>query len=110
MKTLNRKLVRDLLLMKGQVAAICLVIAAWVATFVMVLTAHESLQRALNGYYDRYQFANVFDHVKRAPNSLVERIRRIPGVAEVQTRIVADVNLDVAGLADARPATDLIVR
>src|SRR5579859_3459670 len=100
MKALNRKLVRDLLHMAGQVIAICLVLAAGVATFVMALTAHESLRRSLTTYYDRYQFANVFAHVKRAPNFLAARVRRIPGVGQVQMRVVVDVTLHVPGLSE----------
>src|SRR5262249_23382195 len=51
-------------------------------------------------YYERYRFADAFAHLKRAPQSLAARIADIPGVARVQTRIVADVTLDVPGLAE----------
>ena len=38
--------------------------------------------------------------MKRAPNSLRQRIAEIPGVAAVQTRVVAEVTLDVPGLPE----------
>jgi putative ABC transport system permease protein len=95
MRSLDRKLVRDLWSIKGQVVAICMVIAAGVATFVMSLSTLESLSWCKDTYYERYRFAHVFTHVKRAPNSLAKRIASIPGVARVQTRITADVTLDV---------------
>ncbi len=100
MSSLDRKLIRDLWAIKGQVAAICLVIAAGVATFVMSLSTLESLRWSKDTYYERYRFAEVFTHVTRAPDSLAGRIADIPGVAHVQTRIVAEVTLDVAGMAE----------
>lgn len=107
MTALNRKLFRDLWHMKGQALAISLVIGSGVATFVMALNTLESLKNSRAAYYERYRFADVFTHVKRAPNSLAERIREIPGVARVQTRVVVDVNLDVEGMAE--PAVGRII-
>jgi putative ABC transport system permease protein len=107
MRALDRKLLRDLWQMKGQALAISLVMACGVATFVMSLTNLESLQRSQLTYYERYRFADVFAHLKRAPNTLAERIAEIPGVARVQTRIVAAVTLDVPGLGE--PATGRLI-
>lgn len=100
MNCLDRKLLRDLLGIKGQAAAISLVIAAGVATFVMSLNTLESLTRAKDAYYDRYRFAHVFAHLKRAPNSLAGRIAKISGVAQVETRIVTDVTIGVEGMKE----------
>jgi putative ABC transport system permease protein len=100
MTPLNQKLVRDLLGMKTQAAAISVVIAAGVATFVMSLSTLASLSRSKDAYYDRYRFAHVFTHLKRAPNDLAVRIASIPGVGQVQTRIVFDVTIDVAGMPE----------
>lgn len=95
MKALHHKLWRDLAHTRGQALAITLVIACGLATFVMSLGAWEALERSRRAYYDRYSFADVFTNLKRAPKSLAERIRLIPGVANVQTGIVASVNLSV---------------
>jgi putative ABC transport system permease protein len=98
MTALDRKLVRDLWHIRGQALAIALVIACGVATFVMSLSVYASLQGTLDAYYERYRFARVFAHLKRAPESLIERIREIPGVSQVQARVVEHVTLDVPGL------------
>ncbi len=98
MAALNRKLIRDLWEIKGQAIAISLVIGCGVALFVLSLSALRSLELTQQTYYDRYQFAQVFAHLKRAPLSLVDRIAAIPGVGRVQARIVVSVNLDVPGL------------
>lgn len=95
---LDKKLVRDLWGMKGQALAITLVIACGIATFVMSLTNLDSLEHTRAEYYDRYGFAELFAHVKRAPLSLAHRISEIPGIKQSQTRIVVDVTLDVEKL------------
>lgn len=95
---LDRKLLRDLWKLKGQAIAIIAVIACGIATFVMSLSTISSLELTRATYYNRYRFAHVFAHLKRAPETLIGRLRDIPGVAQVQTRIVMDVTLDVAGL------------
>jgi len=100
MRVLDRKLLRDLMRMKGQTLAITLVIASGVAMFVLSLSAQDSLRLTLDAYYQRYRFADVFTQMKRAPRSLVDRLEQIPGVARVQTRVVFDVNLDVPGMSE----------
>ena len=94
---LNRKLMRDLWHMKGQVLAISLVMACGVAVCVMALGMLYSLENSLDSFYSRYRFADVFASLKRAPNSLVERIAEIPGVARVDQRIVYYVTRDIKG-------------
>ncbi len=100
LSALDRKLFRDLSQMKGQTFAIAIVIAAGVATFVNSRTIVFSLELTRSTFYERYRFADVFARVKRAPDAMVERLAEIPGVAEVETRIVEQVTLDVPGLAE----------
>ncbi|MGE5191355.1 MAG: ABC transporter permease [Deltaproteobacteria bacterium] len=100
MTALQTKLFRDLWHMRGQAAAISLVMACGVATFVMSLCTLASLQRSQETYYERAQFADVFTHLKRAPRPLAGRIAEIPGVARVETRIVERATLDMPDLAE----------
>lgn len=95
MLALARKLLRDLLRLWGQILAIALIVACGIASFVAMQTAYESLKLSQTTYYEQYRFAHVFGQLKRAPDSLVEQIQAIPGVAQVQTRVVVDVTLDV---------------
>jgi putative ABC transport system permease protein len=97
---LDRKLLRDLYDMAGRALAICMVLASGIAAFVMALSTHASLELTRSTYYERCRFADVFTHLKRAPNSLTDRIAEIPGVAKVQTRIVVDVTLDIPHMTD----------
>ncbi len=97
---LDRKLLRELRQQWGQLLAIALVVACGIAIFVLSRSAYHSLQLTQTAYYDRYRFAQVFAELKRAPESLHPTIAAIPGVAQVQTRIVTDVTLDVPGLVE----------
>jgi putative ABC transport system permease protein len=96
---LDRKLLRDLWQMRGQSLAIASVIAAAVTMFVMYLSNFDSLQRTRAAYFDGGRFGDVFASLKRAPASLEPRIAALPGVEIVATRVVADVTLDVPGMA-----------
>ena len=107
MNSLDRKLFRDLLNLRGQVIAIALVVACGIASFVMAMSAYSSLQLTQTTYYDHYHFAQVFASLKRAPETLKAQISAIPGVAQTQTRIVVDVTLDVPGLGE--PATGRLI-
>ena len=71
-----------------------------VATFVNSRTMLHSLELTQQTYYERYSFADVFATLKRAPDSLIERLAEIPGVAQVETRIV-----ELVKLVDARAST-----
>jgi putative ABC transport system permease protein len=100
LSALDRKLLRDLWQMRGQALAISVVIGAGIALFVLMLSTFDSLQLTQRVYYDRYRFAEVFASAKRAPLTLREQIAAIPGVAQVETRVVVDVTLDVPGLTE----------
>ena len=103
---LDRKLWRDLNRMKGQAIAVALVMACGLAMLIMARSLIFSLESTRQEYYEAHRFAEVFAHVKRAPNSLVERVAPIPGVAAVQAGISSQVTLDIPGLDE--PASGLV--
>jgi putative ABC transport system permease protein len=104
---LDRKLLRDVWEMKGQAMAIAAVIAAGVAMFVTYLSNFDSLGRTRASYYAGARFADVFAGAKRVPSSVEPRLAAIPGIEVLATRVVADVTLDVPGLAE--PATGRLI-
>ncbi len=107
MRQLNRKLLRDLLHMKGQMLAVTAVVACGIAMFVSMSNVKYSLEMTRADYYSRFRFADLFMQLKRAPEFTLEAVRRIPGVATVAPRIVTNVTLDVPGLDE--PATAQLV-
>jgi putative ABC transport system permease protein len=100
MHALNKKLLRDLIQLRGQVIAIVLIVACGIASLVTMMSAYQSLKLSQQTYYDQYHFADIFVQLKRAPNSLAAQIAEIPGVQQVQSRVVVDVTLDVPGLPE----------
>lgn len=107
LKALDRKLLRDLWHLRGQMTAIAVVVACGVAIVVTTRSSYGSLLASRAAYYGDYRFADVFAHLTRAPDALRERLAAVPGVAEVDTRVVTEVTLDVPGLAE--PATGRLV-
>ncbi|NNF03680.1 MAG: ABC transporter permease [Rhodothermales bacterium] len=101
MKSINRKLYRNLWHMRGQALAIAFVVVAGVSTYVSFQAVMDSLQRTLDSYYASYEFADVFATVRRAPQRLEDRIQGVPGVARVQNRVLSGLNLEIEGFEDA---------
>ena len=101
---LNRKLVRDLWHLRGQVFTVGLIVASGIATYVTMRGAYEAIERAQQNYYTQYRFADVFAQLKRAPNALASAIAALPGIGTVETRVVVEVNLDVPGSRSQRLA------
>jgi putative ABC transport system permease protein len=97
MRALDVKLLRDLRRLWPQLLAIAAVIAAGVAVCITMLSALASLQRSREDYYTASRFADVFASVKRAPDSSIARLQDIPGIDVVESRVVADVTIDVPG-------------
>lgn len=100
MKILDRKILRNLWGMKGQAIAIALVIASGAATFIMSMSTMHSLKLTQATFYNEYRFAEGFSSLKRAPEGLSTRIREIPGVDRVMTRVVAPVSIDIPNFPD----------
>ena len=97
---LGRMLWRDLWHLRGPLMAAALVVACGIAVLVALRGTHQSLLLAQGDYYQSHRFADVFAHLRRAPDSLAEQMRQWPGVAQVQTRLVVEVTVDVPGLAE----------
>lgn len=104
---LDRKLLRDISRMKGQVVAVSLVMACGLAMMIMTRSLILTLESTRSAYYQKYAMADVFATLKRAPLSTAERLVSLSGVATVETRVVVDVTLDLPGLTE--PATGHII-
>jgi len=97
---LDRKLLRDLGRMKGQVVAVSLVMACGLAMMIMTRSLILTLESTRSAYYQAYALADVFATLKRAPDAVAERLKTLPGVATVETRVAVDVTLDLPGLTE----------
>jgi putative ABC transport system permease protein len=100
MSALHRKMVRDLLGMKAQVLAVVAVMACGIATFSLSISTIHSLESTRTTYYRNYAFGDVFVSLKRAPESLADRLLDIPGVRRWETRINAPIRFTVADMVE----------
>ena len=104
---LNKKLFRDLWRIKGQGLAISAVVACGISLMIASFGTVAALDESKDAFYNRTRFADVFAVMKRAPDSLLQEIEQIPGVATAETRITAAVNLDIPGMNE--PATGRLI-
>ncbi|MBL0943372.1 MAG: ABC transporter permease [Hydrogenophaga sp.] len=95
MRALNLKLWRDLWNLRSQVLTIALVVAIGVGGFVGLFSVHASLLQARDDFYRSHRLADVFVSLKRAPTALAARVAAIDGVAEVQTGLAFDAQIDL---------------
>ena len=107
MTALRRKLLRDLRRSHTQVLSIAAVVGCGVMAAMAMRGTLTAVAAARDRYYTEFRFADVFTSVKRAPESMAQRIGALPGVGAVQTRVIITATLDVPGLAE--PATGQIV-
>jgi putative ABC transport system permease protein len=103
---LDRKLLRDLARMKGQAAAVAVVMACGLAMLVMSRSLIHSLETARQEYYQSHRFADAFAHLTRAPLDVARSLSQHPGIALVQPGIASQVTLDLAGLNE--PASGMV--
>jgi len=106
MHPLDKKLVRDLGSMKGQMIAVALVMACGLAVMIMARSLIHSLDSTREEYYAAHRFAEVFSDLKRAPNALRPRLAEISGVAAVETSVTGSAVLDIPGMKE--PADGMI--
>jgi len=107
MHALDIKLLRDFKRLWAQSLAVSLVLACGVATLILAIGAYRSLDETRRAYYERYRFGDVFASATRAPKSLGDQIRTIPGVASAELRIVKHVLLDIPDMRE--PASGVTV-
>src|SRR4029434_4144746 len=80
---------------------------AGVAMYVMYLSMFNSLYRTRDAYYEQQRFADVFASCKRAPQRLPAETAAIPSVSAIETRVTANVTLDLEGIDE--PASGRLV-
>lgn len=97
MRALTRKAVRDLWHLRGQALAIALVIAGGIGNLVMSQATLRSLEATRDRFYAEQDFADAWVSLKRAPESVADRLAAIDGVARVETRVLASGNLSLEG-------------
>ncbi len=106
MRKLDRKLMRDLGRMRGQVITIALVLAAGVAATIGLTGTYRALGHARDDYYARHGFPDLWVHLERAPDAIAPRLAALPGVESASPRLVEPLTVRIPGAL--RPASGQI--
>lgn len=104
---LQPKLLRDLWRIRGQVITIALVVASGIASYVSLQSTWTSLRASRSTYEAEYNFADIFAHVRRAPESLVADLESISGVLAAHSRIVERMSIPLP--ERAQPAQGRVI-
>ena len=88
MKTLDRKLIRELYGSKALLLAITGIVAVGITVFVSMRSAYHNLDEAKQRYYRQCRMADFSIELTKAPVAELDRIEKIPGIAELRPRIV----------------------
>ncbi|MHC5108755.1 MAG: ABC transporter permease [Planctomycetota bacterium] len=107
MRVLRRKLIRDLIGSVGTLVSIILLIAIGTGSFIGLRSAQRILEGSQASYYRQHKFADFWIDVKKAPTTAVARMAAWPEIAELQSRVVFDVMLDLPGVT--RPLSGRLI-
>lgn len=107
MKAINKKLFRDFWNLKIQALSIALIVIGGLSILLSSWSSYQSLKKARDDFYLNYSFAHVFSEFKRAPAGIIDELRKIPGVENIDGRIMIE---GIVNLADQdEPAVAKIV-
>lgn len=107
MRTLDKKLLRDVWHMRLHAAGVALVLACGLAVFVMAIGMRGSMERTRAAYYAERRMADLAVSLVRAPDRVAEELAAVPGVSVVETRIAGLALLNIAG-AQKPPSARLV--
>jgi putative ABC transport system permease protein len=96
-KTLDRKLRRDLRGAMGRILAILSIISIGVAGYVEMRSCYNNLSSAKDRYYAQCRMADFSIEVKKAPIAELAAIARLPDVVELRPRIAFFATVDLEG-------------
>ena len=100
MRTLHRKLIRELYDAKGLLLLIASIIAVGVTCFVAMQSAYHNLDEAKRRYYRQCRMADFWIDLKKVPLTELESLYSIPGITEIHARIRFMANVDLEDFAE----------
>jgi putative ABC transport system permease protein len=95
MLSLDKKLLRELWKIKGQVLAVTSVIACGITMYIAFYSAFLNLELSRDTYYAKYRFHDFSIQMEKAPLNSVFKIQNLPGVRAVSGRVVKDVTVSL---------------
>lgn len=93
-RKLSLKLVRDIRFSPWLFLGIVLVVASGITLFDASYMSYYGLAASYDLTYEKLNMADFTVDVQSAPDDVVSRIRRIPGVRQVEGRVVEDLEIE----------------
>jgi len=97
-KTLDRKLLRQLRSSWGLILAITSIIAVGVTCFGSMASCYWNLTEAMSRYYAQCRMADFSIELKKVPLAELGQIADLPGVVEIRPRIQFNATVDLDGV------------
>lgn len=88
---LHRKVIRDMKENKGAYVACIIVITIGLMVFTTYSLVMDTLTLAQQDFYKKQNFAEDFAKVRAIPYREAEKLRNIPGIKDLQGRMLEDV-------------------
>lgn len=108
MSILTLKLLRELWRSRWQYAAVGLMVILGTAFFGAAYMSYRNLDTSYHTSYDRLHFEHFGIALRGAPERVVNRLTRIPGVQAVEGRLVEDVAIELPGVTTRKLVGRLI--
>lgn len=99
-QALNKKMWRDLWLLKAQTLTTAILIICGVSLLVSEWSAYRSLEQARDNYYTEYAFADLFVEFKRASIGRLNQIAKLAGVELIVPRVSSEGLVNIPGSSD----------
>ncbi len=96
MRILILKTWRDMRTHWGQFAALILLVAIGITSYVAFVESYRNLKASADDAYERLKFADFSVSVVGAPAGVVRKVERVTGVAAAEGRLVVDTGMDTA--------------
>lgn len=93
MQLFFKMLVRDINGTKSQFISIMVIIAIGITVYIGLNTTLCNLSSASEWYFQEYRLAHLWAYFSKTSETVLERIKKIPGVNDVSGRVVQDVKL-----------------
>lgn len=98
MKTLDRKLLREVRGHLGMLLAVTSIITVGVTCLVTMVSAYMNLAEAKQLYYAQCRMADFSIELKKVPLAELDRLAVMPEVAELRPRVQHSVTVDLPGV------------
>lgn len=93
MRALARKLLRTINTTLGQFLALAAIVMVGVAIYISMNTAFNNLSRSQQDFYQNQNCADYYFHVVKAPETIVNKVEDVDGVAQAEGRVQKDLTL-----------------